>query len=222
MKINKANHPHNDPNQALKDKLRGAAELYEKQFLREMVKAMRRSVDHSAMTKPGMAEGIYREQLDDQHVEHWVERGGTGFADIVYNEIVDKYFPQLRDQPPRQGLRPVDLTDRFQGVSAMPAPGQPDKNQFLVQLGPEMSGESMLKVPWRAELTKAFQLPSGEQVVQMKHPEGLSSTFVFKGPTPSGQVGQEFEAGEGFARLSPEARSLTWQLDHANSRKGSP
>lgn len=69
------------------DQVREAAELYEEQFLREMVRAMRKTVPQSDLMAPNMAEKIYREQLDDQYVEAWVRNGGTGLADLIEQQI---------------------------------------------------------------------------------------------------------------------------------------
>ena len=118
----------------LDGKLRQASQMYEKQFLRQMVKAMRNSVSHSALTKPGMAEGIYREQLDDKYVDNWVNRGGTGFGEMIYRELVDKFYPQLGNNQPKP-LRPVNLSDRYQGISRKLTHPNTQKQTFNIQLG---------------------------------------------------------------------------------------
>jgi peptidoglycan hydrolase FlgJ len=228
MKIDKSKPPITNPaNEQLKSKLRNAAELYEKQFLREMVKAMRNSVSHSAMTQPGMAENIYREQLDDKYVDSWVERGGTGFADMVYQEIVDKYFPHLESRGPKapvRQIRPVSVSDRFQGVVAKPQGGQPTEKKtsdWQIQLGPNSGDKpSYLNVPWQSKFEKAFQLESGDQVAQLSHPSGLTSTFVFKGRLNPNLLGQTLAQGESFAQLSPETQILSWKISDADSQKG--
>jgi flagellar protein FlgJ len=72
------------------EQIRQAAELYETQFMNEMVKAMRKTVPESEFMAPSMAQKIYREQLDSQNVEAWVERGGIGLADIIEQQIREK------------------------------------------------------------------------------------------------------------------------------------
>jgi len=67
-----------------------AAKMYEKYFLGQMMKAMRSTVSKSELEKPSMGEGIYREQLDDQYVDSWGERGGIGLADMIHDELVGK------------------------------------------------------------------------------------------------------------------------------------
>jgi len=226
MKIQKNQAPIQDQNQQLKLKLKQAAELYEKQFLREMVKAMRKSVTHSAMTKPGMAEGIYREQLDEEYVESWVERGGTGFSDMVYQELVDKFFPHLQGKPTQaHKVRPVDVSDRFAGITQSKEEPQLGRHSFRLALAPRKNNESepsYLNLPWNSKFEKAFQLDSGEQVAQVSHPSGLNSTFVFKGQLKPGLLGQTLAGGESFAQLSFDAESVSWQIQDANSRKDPP
>lgn len=205
--------------QKLEGQLRKASEMYEKQFLRQMVQAMRQSVDHSAMTKPSFAEGIYRGQMDDHYVDQWSDRGGVGFAEMVYQQLVDRYYPQLAPQKQKQ-IRPVDITDRYQGMTVKKNNKQETKTQFEVQLkSPEPYQKSYLKVPWQAELDKEFTTEDGQRVVQFNHPMGLKSTFVFKGQFLSELPDHSLKAGENFALLSPEAQNFTWQVQGDNSRK---
>jgi peptidoglycan hydrolase FlgJ len=221
MKINTSPNKQLSPKmQELDNKLKGAAELYEKQFLRQMVKAMRDSVSHSAMTKPGMAENIYREQLDEHYVDGWVEKGGTGFADMVYNELVTKYFPQLGDNKPKH-VRPVNLSDRYQGVSRSLTNPESKKHTFNINIGEQKNNSNYLKIPWKAKFEKEFQLSNGEKVAEFSHDNGLKSTFVFKGELKAGLLNKTLEQGENFALLGPESQSLTWQIQDVDSRKDS-
>ncbi len=204
----------------LDNKLREASQMYEKQFLRQMVKAMRDSVSHSAMTKPGMAEGIYREQLDEKYVDNWIDTGGTGFGDMIYQELVDKFYPQLGAQKPKV-IRPVDLTDRYQGISRSLTQASQKKHTFNIQLAPEASTKSYLQLPWQGKLEKQFDLENGQKVAMFSHPFGLKSTFVFKGQLEPGLLNKTLMDGENFAQLGPESQNMTWQIEDANSRKDS-
>ncbi len=208
--------------QKLDGKLKQASEMYEKQFLRQMVQAMRQSVSHSALTKPGMAENIYREQMDDHYVDQWVERGGTGFADLVYNQLVDRFYPQLGAQK-MKNIRPVDVTDRFQGFKKGTPDSQKNKMTFNIELKQAKSfSPSYLNVPWRGQFAKEFSTHDGHKVVSFQHDSGLQSTFAFKGQLLPGLLNKTLEAGENFALLSPETQNLTWQVLDENSRKDSP
>ena len=83
-----------DPKQQDK-KLREVAELYEGQFLREMVKAMRGTVQESGLVKVSQGEHIYREQLDQNYVDEWSKRGGLGFQEIIYKQLLEKYGEKM-------------------------------------------------------------------------------------------------------------------------------
>lgn len=78
-----------------KKKIRDVAELYEKQFLRDMVKQMRATVPTNEMFKASFAEGYFREQLDQEYVEKWGDKGGIGLGDMIYNQLLDRYGDRL-------------------------------------------------------------------------------------------------------------------------------
>ena len=75
----------------LNQKLKDVGQMYEKQFLRELVKAMRTTVPESDFMKKTQAEQIFQEQLDHQLVEHWGDRGGIGLGDMISKQLVEKY-----------------------------------------------------------------------------------------------------------------------------------
>jgi Rod binding domain-containing protein len=202
----------------LDQKLRKAADLYEEQFLRKMVQAMRNSVSHSQLTRPSMAENIFREKLDDQTVNNWVKQGGIGFGDMIYQDLVEKFYPQLGGRKPKQ-LRPVDISDRFQGISRSASSPQLEKHTFNLQLAPQKASKSYLQVPWQGKLEKQFTLHNGDQVAMFSHPFGLKSTFVFRGQVQPGLLNKTLNEGEDFAQLSPQSQNMTWQIERINSRK---
>ena len=203
--------------QKLDNKLKQAAQMYEKQFLRQMVKAMRNTVSHSEMTKPGMAENIFREQLDEKYVDGWMKTGGTGFSEVIYKDLVNKFFPQLQKSPKKMA-RPKSITDRFKGLKAPAALEQKNKQSFNLMLSPA-KGKSYLQLPWQGKFEKQFELESGEKVAMFSHPFGLKSTFVFQGQMNPGLLDKNLSAGENFALLSPETQSMTWQVEKTDSLK---
>ena len=208
------------PLQKLDQKLRQASQLYEKQFLRQMVKAMRDSVSHSALTKPGMAESIYREQLDEKYVDHWLDRGGTGFSEIIYKDLVEKFYPMLGPQRVKK-LRPVSLSDRYQGMSRSITQKKEKKQIFHLQLKPQgKGGSSALSLPWKGQFEKAFELGGGQKGASFSHGFGLKSTFVFQGQLKPGLLGKTLWEGETFAQIGPASQIITWQIEPTNPHKG--
>ena len=71
-------------------RLREVAEMYEKQFLGEMIKAMRGTVKDSGLIPVSQGERIFRDELDGQYSEQWAKNGGIGLADLIYQQMRDK------------------------------------------------------------------------------------------------------------------------------------
>lgn len=222
MKIDKNQVQQLNPQmQKLDRKMREASQMYEEQFLRHMVRAMRNSVDHAKMTAPSMAEGIYREQLDDEYVQSWVKQGGVGFGEMIYQDLAEKFYPQMGIRHKPKEIRPMNLSDRFQGISRSLTEKAQKKHTFLLEMGPQKTEKSYLQLPWQGKLEKEFEMEDGQKVALFSHPSGLKSTFVFQGKMEPGLLNKTLSEGENFAQLSPESQNLTWQIEDANSRKDS-
>src|SRR5689334_1017490 len=88
-------------NPELDKKFREVSEMYEKQFLREMTKAMRSTIQESGLVKVNQGEKIFREQLDNEYVEKWGSSGGIGLADMIYDQLLFHYGPKTPDQRPQ-------------------------------------------------------------------------------------------------------------------------
>ena len=201
------------------EKVDEVAKLYEKQFLREMVKAMRGTVSHGYV-KPSMAEEIYRGQLDEQYVEAWGENGGIGLSNIIYDQIMERYFStphgkSLKDQGPIAVTdRDVSKVVRVKMDSASQTPGQVP---LRVEIKPsEDGGPGKLQLPWDAKVLTKSQL-GGKTSLTLSHGEGLKSTFIFQG-VASAEVepGKELSRGQTVGVLSPEVRAFFWNLSQSN------
>lgn len=92
MDIKSINKPKHIP-PSLDQQLQKVAKMYEQQFLQEMMNAMKKTVDHSSVTEPSMAEKIYKDELYTQYAEKWVDSGGNGLADVIYKELKEKLIP---------------------------------------------------------------------------------------------------------------------------------
>lgn len=64
------------------EKLRQVSDYYEKQFMREMLKSMRSTISESGLVKTNQAEKIFRDQLDDEYVDQWNQKGGFRFIGL--------------------------------------------------------------------------------------------------------------------------------------------
>ncbi|MEK7356027.1 MAG: rod-binding protein [Bdellovibrionota bacterium] len=192
------------------------AKLYEKQFLREMFKAMRSTV--TPTNEPSMAENIYRNQLDEQYVDAWGDQGGIGLSNIIYDQIMERYFGGAKELR-KQG--PVALTDRdvvsVARVKQAPVGGAPSGTQVPLQLEvkPSETGQpAKIQAPWEAKVVQASKLDGGKQVITLEHGQGLRSTLVFDGtPSAETKVGDKVAKGQTIGVLSPESKSFLWNLN---------
>ena len=76
-------------------KVREVADLYEKFFIKELMRHMKSGLDEDGgMIKKNNAEKIFSEQLDEQYSEQWNKRGGFGLSDMIYDNITERYGAQ--------------------------------------------------------------------------------------------------------------------------------
>jgi Rod binding domain-containing protein len=106
--------PQAAPPPSLDDQLKSAAKMYERQFLEEMMKSMKKTVSHSEITKPSMAENIYTDEMYSQYADKWTESGGNGLADVIYKELKEKILPSQHSRylpntepPPKSTIKIV-------------------------------------------------------------------------------------------------------------------
>lgn len=207
-------------------KLKDVSKMYEKQFLREMVKAMRGTVQESGFIKTNQAEKIFREQLDQEHVEKWGDRGGLGLSDIIYKQLVDKYGAALGIKGPIQkpvGPIALDEKSNFQGRRVVGSTGVDTKQityQFdrAVLAGASADSQSQeIRAPWAGRIDGAYRLETGEEVMNLIHDNGLKSRLVFHGQKALENPGlSTIEPGQKLGLLSPEAKTFFWTLEHGS------
>ena len=192
-------------------RLLGAARMYEQQFLREMVKAMRQTVNESDFMPANMGEKIFRDQLDDKYVEEWSQTGGIGFADLIYNHVIDRYQNQFKSihRPksplPSQGNPSFNFKVQDQG----------NKTKIHIQrpqTGASLSHPQSVVSPWDAKVT--LTEGSSLKAYILDHGEGLTSTIAFDG-TPVVQSGQTVKAGTKLGLLNPSSRDIFWNIERA-------
>lgn len=207
-------------------KLREASKMYEQYFLNEMVKAMRSTVDRSSLTEPSMAEKIYSEKLDDQYVETWAAKGGVGLADIIYNQIHERFFNAGSGMRSIKPQGPVQIqkgtTIKIDETHAPHAGGIPivkpqsslPRNEMSVLFGFTEGGGSAKAVtnPFDGEILQLFRVGEDRQVVKLAHDDGLVSTISFLGQMSKVSKGERIAAGQKLGTISPDASGLTWQL----------
>ena len=201
---------------ALDEKLHEVAALYEEQFMREMVKAMRGTVPEGGLVKVSQGEEIYREQLDQKYVNQWSKQGGVGLQDMIYKQLIDKYGPVMglkKNLERPQGPLPLDAKSNF-----APQFRQVDSSlqvQFK-KSGAQQGYPEKLTNPWAGQLLGVQEINPNEYVMQLAHDNGRTSQLVFRGILDSGlaqkPAGEPIAAGAYLGTLSPEAQNIFWNL----------
>ncbi len=188
-------------------KIMKAAQMYETQFLREMVRQMRKTVNESEIIKTNMAEKIFREQLDDEYVDQWVSvKGGVGISNLIYDQIVERYGAQLGI--PKGPNAPNVNPEKMKSLKS----GDSQGTTFKIQ-GPQGSVHS----PWSGKVAQSFKTPDQNQLVKINHANGMNSLLRFLGDAESDLIGKEVAAGE---KLGTSAGLIEWTLNPDSPVKG--
>ena len=204
-------------------KIREAAKMYEKYFLGEMMKAMRSTV--SPANEPSMAENIYSEQRDQQYVESWGEHGGVGLADLIYNQVQERFFNHAIGPRPHMPI-PIDKgtsikidNPKTMGIPVLTPGANKQKDvSFLYEWQNSRPAEARDVVsPLAGEVMQSFQAGDDRQILKLAHDNGLVSTLSFLGRSQNLQPGDAISAGQKLGSLSPQAMGLTWQISQAET-----
>jgi Rod binding domain-containing protein len=211
--------PIHKPKEAPDAKIKDAAKMYEKYFLGEMMKAMRQTVAHTE--EPSMAQNIYTEQLDKQYVENWGDRGGVGFADLIYNQVKERFFNQSPDTPRPHSLIPIDKgtlikidNTKQMGIPVVtPKTNAKDEVSFLYEWNKVRDPDQRdVENPFDGEVLQSFQAGDDRQILKLAHDNGLVSTINYLGHGRNLQPGDRLAAGQKIGTLGAQAQGLTWQL----------
>ncbi len=192
--------------------IRNVAKLYEKQFLREMVKAMRQTVSESGLTKADAGRALYQEQLDQEYVEKWGDQGGIGLSEMIYNQLKDRYGAQLgliKDIEKPSGPIPLDAKSNVQAhIRTAKSPDSP----INVRLSMDAKAQPQdVSTPWDGLLMKKFSVDD-KNILELRHENGLTSQLVFAGQPRDLKLNQRIQAGESLGLLSPDQRSVYWEI----------
>ncbi|MES3036468.1 MAG: rod-binding protein [Bdellovibrionota bacterium] len=195
-------------NKDVETQFKDAAKMYEKQFLGEMVKAMRTTVQESGLVNVSNGEKIFKQQLDDEYVDQWTNKGGIGMADMIYDQLMQKYGGQNIQVKPKG---PLDMKDAavFKGSAVMPKAGQTD-----ITFSRPAGSKDIVSVqsPWDGVLREKTSLGSDGYLLKIDHADGLSSRLSFRGTAGTLEKGQKIQAGQKIGLLSPEANEFFWSL----------
>lgn len=198
----------------VKTQFREVSDMYEKHFLRELMKSMRSSVPEGGLVKVNSAEKIFREQLDDQYVEKWGEKGGIGLSDMIYNDLVDKYGERfgLKERQERP-TGPLNLSERDSLNIRRNYNPAAQKFEFQFSgLKKDTPGSVETINPWSGVLGKKIQLSADEYFLEVNHDNGLTSQMKFKGLLQPLTVNDRLNSGDRIGILSQDTNEFFWNL----------
>jgi len=210
MKINPRAHITPEP-KTPEQQLREVATMYEKQFLGEMLKAMRSTVQESGFIETNHAEKIFRDQLDNEYVGQWGDRGGIGLNQVIYDQLVEKFGAQLGIKVPEQRPEGPIAVDARRDFSVRPQVGKTSID-WQFQKSAAQLGVTEISSPWDGVLLGKKQLSADEQLLEIGHDHGLKSTLTFRGSGNPLKVGDKVQAGDTVGLLGPEAKGFFWRL----------
>lgn len=214
--------PINNVQNNLDQKFKDVAKLYEKQFMREMVKAMRSTIHESNFVPANTAEKIFREQLDDEYVDKWSDRGGVGFADLIYNQLIEKYGSVIGQKVTRP-KGPIALTEK--GMTSVKfesfrPPGNADQMNLKLMPSHSQWPSSEIVSPWSGVLRRNLNLEDGQKVLEVDHSNGVLGQYVFRG-TSSLPIGSEIGAGQTMGEMQADSKAMYWSLRLSGDGLGS-
>jgi Rod binding domain-containing protein len=191
-------------------KVMQAAKMYEQMFMREMYRAMRKSVVKSELLKTNMGEKIFSQKLDDKYVEMWSQQGGTGLAQTVYDHIMERFGHMYggRQQTKPQGPLPLNQ-DKVHVLK--------EKNESG-PLGLHFRWESENQKtrdvvnPWPGVVKNMQRLEGNFLALFVEHDNGNNSTLLFDGQEAAIRPGESLAAGKKVGTLAPDARELIWRI----------
>ena len=194
-------------------RLQEASEMYERHFLNEMVKAMRKTIPEGKGILPGsFAQKLYRDQLDQQYVKAWSQRGGVGLADMIYQQLQEKVLGTRQPMGKPQGPLPINPT-KNSTIQIKKATTQKGAINFWLE-GKPAPGEGRLLVtsPWSGKVVAAIQSSKGRAMMKIRHEGGVESILNYQGSLGGLKPGQELTQGQELGSVDPDVGKLVWTV----------
>lgn len=208
----------NSAAKAVDDKLHQVAELYENQFIREMIKQMRSTVQESDLIKKNNAEKIFSGQLDEQYADKWTQNGGIGLADLIYNQLIERYGEKMGLKSPTarpQGPLPFDHKSNFSGGRSVGSGAATDLASTTFKFMMPENEKTEVRNPWVGVLLDKKYLEMDQLQYRIKHDNGLESFILTRGTGLGGEqnlsVGDKLGAGQQLGWASA-ASPLFWTV----------
>lgn len=192
-------------------KLKEVGELYEKHFLRELVKSMRTTVPKSGFIQESQAEKIFSEKLDEEYVEQWGKQGGIGLGKLIYKQLVERFGEQMGITPAMGRIRgPVALPPQNSSSVGFRSVPQAGGNSVKL-LMKDLDGQDRSVVsPWDGVLSRVDQ-DGDNSVLTIDHENGFKSELKFPGKFLQGVSGR-VSAGQTVGQWTSAKSDLEWRV----------
>lgn len=200
-----------------KEKLREVADMYEKHFLKEMMKQMKATTSEgTGMFKKNNAEKIFQEQLDDEHAGQWNKQGSFGLSNMIYDQLMDRYGSQfgLKENLEKPS-GPIELNQKKHDIKDLNS-----ADGFSIKIEAkspeEASNENQtVKNPWAGTLQSKELINDDHTLYKIKHDNGLASLITIQGAASEKtrflSSGDYLQAGDELG-LAKETSPLFWTV----------
>lgn len=204
-----------------------AARAFEGQFLRHMVGEMRKTTVGNPLLPNSMGEKIFKEKLDHEYVDMWVNQGGIGLADMVYKQLKKKYGARrtmfakqkgqalpikerqrLRNAGPRIKNNPVDI---LRSVDARHFVAKKLGRVYHLKTPKPLRRPIGIRSPLSGVVATATGMKGGRQAIVIKHDKGLVTRLVHNGKTRVKEK-QVVSTGENIAFLGGVKKKLVSEV----------
>lgn len=196
-------------------KLKQASKMYERQFLGEMVKAMRGTVQRSDLIPETFGEKLFKDKLDQEYITNWSDQGGVGLGDMIYTQLKERYFPEkVANFGHIQG--PLPTNQKSEGELRMHKlnTGDGSNGPIEIEIKPKMNRDQSqtLVAPWSGRVVHSGVNEDGSKSLILDHGRGVKSSLKHSGSLKNLDLGQVVEAGEGLGELKGERAYLNWKI----------
>lgn len=189
------------------EKLREVADLYEKHFIKEMMKQMKSTLPEGGLIKKNNAEHIFQDQLDDQYSAEWNKRGGFGISDMIFQQLTQKFGSA--QTPVEKPVGPIEFKEPSQMIKV------PSQNDHTYKIQPFSGANTEVKSPWAGTLQNRNIMDNDQTSFRIKHDNGLESLILIHGaPTEETRhlsQGDQISAGQEIARANGTS-PLFWTI----------
>lgn len=207
-------------NRVTEEKFREVSDMYEKYFIREMMKEMRATVKESGFIKKNHAEKIFQDQLDDQYADKWGKAGGIGLSQLIFDQLMNRYGEQygLKTREARpQG--PIDLTQKTNFTGRV---RNLNENSTTFEITPQLveAVPAEVKSPWAGILLDKKYLEMDQVSYRIQHDNGLESLIIGRGTGLSLSPGDRLQPGQQLGWLDSTS-PVFWTIKGENANQTS-